>query len=38
MIQRIKEKFDDLSIGGKIFVIAAAVIIIVSVIQEVIGG
>ena len=38
MIKRIKEKFDDLSLGGKVFVIAAAVIIIVSIIQEFGGG
>ena len=38
MIERIKAWFCGMPMGGKIFVIAAAVIIAVSIIQEVIGG
>jgi hypothetical protein len=38
MIERIKEKFGELSTAKKVFIIAAGVIIIVSIIQEFGGG
>jgi FtsH-binding integral membrane protein len=38
MVERIKDWFRDLSKGGKIFVAAAVIIIVVSIVQEVLGG